>query len=96
MILNLLLLLLPLLIVVAWRGGEHRSARHGLGVSVRRFFQYGLTFGALMLVAVGLSGLLTRAFERDVLVADDGAALARSLSFSIVGLPLLAVLLRWI
>lgn len=78
-----------------------RRARAGQGATevdahvVRRLFQYAVLLGLLVVVAVGLSGLLGRLLDQDVLVAGDEALLARDLSFLVVGGPLLAGIVVW-
>lgn len=62
--------------------------------AVRRLFQYGVLYGLLVVSAVGVRGLLTRAFERGALVSDP-TALARSVAFTVVGVPLLVGLATW-
>jgi hypothetical protein len=90
-------LLLTLLLVVgvvllirrfAGRSGAGPTDVH----AVRRFFQYLLLLGLLVVAAIGISGLLGRALERGTLARADETALARSLTFTLVGLPLLVAL----
>lgn len=63
--------------------------------SVRRFFQYLLLYGLIVVSALGLSGLLGRLLERSTLVVADKTDLARNLSFVVVGIPLYIVLAFW-
>jgi hypothetical protein len=63
--------------------------------AIRRLFQYLLLFGLLVVVAVGLSGLLGRTLDRDPIVAADDVELARSLAFTVVGVPLYAAVALW-
>lgn len=63
--------------------------------AVRRFFQYVLLYGLLVVVGIGLSGLLGRLLERDALVVGSDQALARSLAFTVVGVPLFVGLALW-
>ena len=65
------------------------------GHSVRRFFQYLLLYGLLVVSAQGLSGLLGRVFESSTLVVADKTDLARNLSFVVVGIPLYIILAFW-
>ena len=65
------------------------------GNSVRRFFQYVLLFGLLVVSAIGLSGLLGRLLRGATLVSSDQTALARNFSFVVVGVPLLLILANW-
>ncbi|WP_300007545.1 DUF5671 domain-containing protein [Pseudonocardia sp.] len=65
------------------------------GHTVRQLFQYLLLYGLLVTVAVGLSGLLGRLVEAEVLVRSDRVELARDLAFTVVGGPLLVVVALW-
>lgn len=73
-------------------GGSHGGLQ---GHSVRRFFQYLLLYGLIIVVAIGLSGLLGRLLDRGTLVAADQTALARDVSFVVVGIPLYIVVGLW-
>lgn len=75
------------------RSGEAHGALQGH--SVRRFFQYLLLYGLVVVSALGLSGLLGRVLERSTLVVADKTDLARNLSFVVVGIPLYIVLAFW-
>jgi hypothetical protein len=75
------------------RSGEAHGALQGH--SVRRFFQYLLLYGLIVVSALGLSGLLGRVLERSTLVVADKTDLARNLSFVVVGIPLYVVLAFW-
>lgn len=66
------------------------------GHGVRRFFQFVLLFGLLVVSAIGASGLLARLFEPDALATRGDAFLARSVAFAVVGIPLLAVVAAWV
>lgn len=61
---------------------------------VREFFQYLLLFGLVVVVAIGVAGLLDRAFTGDAAMQDD-VSLARNLAFVVVGAPLLALIVWW-
>ncbi|HEX2858527.1 MAG TPA: DUF5671 domain-containing protein [Propionibacteriaceae bacterium] len=63
--------------------------------AVRRFFQYLLLYGLLMVVGVGVSGLLGRLFDGQLRLAGDEAGLARDLAFTVVGIPLFAGVALW-
>lgn len=64
--------------------------------SVRRFFQYAVLFGLVIVVAIGAAELLGRAFgTRFEDWEDPTAQLARGLAFTIVGGALLALLAWW-
>lgn len=75
------------------RSGDAHGALQGH--SVRRFFQYLLLYGLVVVSALGLSGLLGRVLERSTLVIADKTDLARNLSFVVVGIPLYVVLAFW-
>lgn len=75
------------------RSGDVHGALQGH--SVRRFFQYLLLYGLIVVSALGLSGLLGRVLERSTLVVADKTDLARNLSFVVVGIPLYVVLAFW-
>lgn len=75
------------------RSGDAHGALQGH--SVRRFFQYLLLYGLIVVSALGLSGLLGRVLERSTLVVADKTDLARNLSFAVVGIPLYLVLAFW-
>lgn len=79
--------------ILKLKGGDGRGAIQGH--SVRRFFQYLLLYGLLIVGASGLSGLLGRLLVRSVLVNADQSDLARNLSFAIVGIPLYTVVSLW-
>lgn len=98
---GLISLLLPILVVVLVVLAVRKAGqRGGAGApptdahAVRRFFQYLLLFGLLVVVGVGLAGLLGRLIEGDALVTSD-TALARNLAFTVVGIPLLGAVAWW-
>lgn len=89
----LLLVLLVVGVVLASRRVAGRSAAGPVDVHVvRHFFQYLLLLGLLVVTAIGVSGLLGRALEGGTLARADETALARSVTFTLVGLPLLLAL----
>lgn len=65
------------------------------GHSLRRFFQYLLLFGLLVIAATGTSGLIGRLFSRNTVIVASNSELARNLSFAVVGIPLFAVVAMW-
>lgn len=75
------------------RSGEAHGALQGH--SVRRFFQYVILYGLIIVGGLGLSGLLGRVLERSTLVVSDQTELARNLSFVVVGVPLYVFLALW-
>ncbi len=88
-------LLVVAALVVTARNAAGRGQRQGVGTAVRRFFQFGLQFGLVVVVASGLSILIARPLQRGVLATGNDADLARGLSFSLVGIPLLWAIARW-
>jgi hypothetical protein len=94
---TLVSIVLPVvLIVLAVRQFGNRSGPRGIDAgSVRRFFQYLLLYGLMIVVAVGLSDLLGLLFQKPLLAGDDGSALARALTFSVFGVPLFVVMVVW-
>ncbi|CAN5750221.1 DUF5671 domain-containing protein [soil metagenome] len=83
--------MVALAIRISGRGG---AADGGEGAGLRRFFQYLLLYGLLIVSAVGLSGLLARASGTD-LVRPDGAGVARALTFTVIGIPLYIGVAWW-
>lgn len=93
---GLLSSLLPLLLVfVIIRAVTGRGKGAVGGHPVRHFFQYMLLYGLMVVVAVGLTGLLQRALAHDATIYDRNSGLAQSLAFTIVGIPVLALLANW-
>ena len=97
MIFGLLIVIAILALVI---GGVRRlSTRSSNDASrtqtLRRFFEYGLLFAMLCVSAAGLSGLVTRLFSLGQDVVSDPVALARDVSFAVVGVPVLAALTQW-
>lgn len=82
-------------VMAARKGGTRVETPGASGLGVRQLFQYPVLYGLLVVAAMGLSGLLGRLFENDLLVAGDEAALARDLAFSVVGGPLLVAVALW-
>lgn len=62
---------------------------------VRQVFHVLLLLVATVVVAVGLSGLLGRLLQPPDLLDTGSAALARNVTFTVIGLPLLAGLVLW-
>jgi hypothetical protein len=88
--------LLPLLVVfVIVRALTTRGKGAIGGHPVRHFFQYMLMYGLMAVVAAGLGGLLGRVLGRGTTLAGDETALARSLAFCVVGIPVLALMVNW-
>ncbi|MCA1307973.1 DUF5671 domain-containing protein [Microbacterium esteraromaticum] len=55
---------------------------------VRRIILYALLFALVCVAAAGLSGLADRALSAGAVLVDDDAGLARSLAFTVIGVPL--------
>jgi hypothetical protein len=98
MILSIFLLIVPILIgsffLVRFLQRSKYKAREDN--SLKQFFQYFLLFGLLIVVAVGLTGLIGRMLSQATFVVVDQAALARNISFVVVGLPILIGLVIWL
>jgi hypothetical protein len=73
---------------------RRRQGEVGTGHGVRRFFQYLLLLGLLVVVLSGVTGLLDLAVG-PAPRADLDATLARNLTFTVVGGGLLAVVVAW-
>lgn len=81
-----------IVVVAARRRGPGGVDAHG----VRRFFQYVLLFALFVVVAIGVSELLGRAFGAVPREYEDaGANLAQALAFVLVGGPVAAGLSWW-
>lgn len=92
LVLAVLLGIVLVIVAVARRRGGGGVDAHG----VRQFFQYVLLFALFVVVAIGLSDLLGRAFGAVVPeYADPGATLAQALAFVAVGGPVAAGLSWW-
>ncbi len=88
-----LLLVIVILLLRRFVGRDGQGAISGN--SVRRFFQYLLLFGLLVVSAIGLSGLLGGLLGGATFVSSDQTTLARNSSFVVVGVPLLMLLVNW-
>lgn len=75
--------------------GRGRTAPTPEGHAVRQFFQYLLLFGLLVVTAVGVAGLLATAFAQTTTIVVTDSAIARSVAFTVVGLPLLTGVALW-
>ncbi len=92
--------LIPIAIIALIVVGVRKIMTRGGGVSgdvhgVRRFFQYLLLFGLLIIAAIGLAGLLGRLLDGLTLVDADRAGLARNVTFLVIGLPLFIGVAVW-
>jgi len=84
------------LIVLAVRRLRSGAAKDGIqSASIKRFFQYLLLFGLIVVVGNGLTGLLSRLMEDSDLLVTDQTELARNVSFVVVGLPLYLGIALW-
>lgn len=94
---SLISIALPIALVV-WAVRQFGGRRDSRGMdahSVRRFFQYLLLFGLMVVAAVGLSDLLGLLFQKPSLAGDDNSTLARALTFSVFGIPMFVLLAAW-
>lgn len=95
-VLGLILTAAPVVLLVLL---VRRMTRPGGGAvdgrSVRRFFQYSVLYGLVVVVAIGVSGLLARALEQSAAVAGGDVDLAGALTFTLVGLPILLGVVVW-
>lgn len=81
--------------LVVWAIRQRQGGRPVDGRSVRRFFQYLLLYGLMVVVATGLAELLGLLVDQPSIAGDDRTALARSLTFTVFGLPMLALAAAW-
>ena len=63
------------------------SSAEGSGVSIRRFFQYSIMLVMLGVAAFGIIGIIDAVASAGSTVTRDTAAIARSIAFVVVGLP---------
>ncbi len=63
------------------------SSAEGSGISIRRFFQYSIMLVMLIVAAFGVIGIIDAVASAGSTVTRDTAAIARSISFVVVGLP---------
>jgi hypothetical protein len=75
--------------------GHDAPVQQGRAHGVRRFFQYLLLYGLLWVAATGVAGLLGRLFDLGRTITSDPADLALSTAFTVVGVPLYAVVAVW-
>jgi hypothetical protein len=98
MILSIFFLIFPILIGTFFlfrfvRGNKYKSRDDN---SLKQFFQYFSLYGLLVVVAIGLAGLIGRILSQASFIVADQAALARNISFVVVGLPILIGLVIWL
>ena len=63
------------------------SSAEGSGISVRRFFQYSIMLVMLVVASFGIIGIIDAVASGGSTVTRDTAAIARSIAFLVVGLP---------
>lgn len=73
---------------------SHRGG-HGLTM-VRDLFKYAALLIAVVITCFGLAGLLTQLIDNTVSSVHDKLDAARWLSFVVVGIPIIAIIYRWI
>jgi len=97
LILSIFSIVFPVVLVVwAVRQFGNRTGSQGMDArSIRRFFQYLLLFGLMIVAAVGLSDLLGLLFQEPALAGDDSSTQARALTFSVFGIPMFVLLAVW-
>jgi len=96
MIAALLLSLIPILIVTFLiRRMSKSNSSHQTISPLRSFFQYVILFAMMFVVSSGLIGLLGRLLNPPPFVAQDDSALALSLAFVVVGVPVLIGVGLW-
>lgn len=96
-IFSIFTVVVPVVLVIwAVRQFSHRTDSRGIDAhSIRRFFQYLLLYGLMIVAASGLSDLLGLLFREPALAGDDNSTLARALTFSVFGLPMFVLLAAW-
>lgn len=96
MIAALLLSLVPILIVTFLiRRMSKSNPSYQTSSPLRSFFQYAVLFAMMFVVSSGLVGLLSRLLNPPPFVAQDDSALALSLAFVVVGVPVLIGVALW-
>ena len=97
-VVSLLVFTVGPIVLVIW-AVRHAGRRQGPwvsdGRSVRRFFQYVLLYGLMVVAATGLADLAGLIFDEPLLAGDDRSVLARALTFSIFGVPMFAAAAAW-
>ena len=88
-----LIITLAVLAIRKLRAGELGDGLHA--ESVRRFFQYFLLLGLIVIIGIGFTGLLSRVVQNSDVIVVDQTALARNVSFVVVGVPLYFVIAIW-
>lgn len=70
-------------------------ALHGM-LFIRDFFKYLALFIAVVITCFGLSGILTYLLNYQQDIFNSKLDLARWMSFAVIGIPLVAIIYRWI
>lgn len=70
--------------------GQGRMGREDVGLFIRRLFVYSIMLGVLAIVGIGIAGLIDAAAATAARVTRDSAAVARSIAFVVVGVPIYA------
>jgi hypothetical protein len=86
-LLPLLVLIGLVVLVVRLASGHDRTTGEGAGAAVRDVFQYLALLVTLVLSCLGLVGLFSEAVNSSQQITRDTGAVARSISFLVVGLP---------
>ena len=73
--------------VVKFVAKKGSSSAEGSGISIRRFFQYVIMLVILVIAAFGVIGLIDAVASAGSTVTRDTSAIARSIAFAVVGLP---------
>lgn len=76
-----------IVLIVKLVAKREKATSEGAGVFIRRFFQYVAMLGMLVLAGFGLAGLVDAAAATAAQVTQDSTAVARSIAFVVVGLP---------
>lgn len=74
---------------------EKHQGGHGLNM-VADLFKYAALFIAVVIASFGLAGLITQLIDNSSSSLDDKLDAARWLSFVFVGVPIIAIIGRWI
>ncbi len=77
-----------LIVRVVSNRGKHPT--QGTGTSIRRFFVYTLMLVTLLVSGIGVAGLIFAAVSAGSQITRDTTAIAMSLAFSLVGVPVYA------
>lgn len=74
-------------LIVKLVSGRGKASTESVSTLIRRFFVYTVMLVMLVLVGIGIAGLVEAALPTPGEITDDSAAVARSIAFVIVGLP---------